>query len=68
VQIDTQWQGNANFTFYDFGKPEEVPEALHHQARAARRLIAPRRLSRAAALLRSSILCSATHRSSLRLC
>ena len=36
AQIDTQWKGHANFTFYDFGKPEEVPEALHHQARAAR--------------------------------
>jgi hypothetical protein len=34
AQIDQRWQGHANFTSYDFGKPEEVPEALHHQARA----------------------------------
>ena len=41
LQIDTQWKEHPNVTFYDFGKPEEVPEALHHQARQACGRIAP---------------------------
>jgi hypothetical protein len=67
AQIDQQWKNHANFTSYDFTKPEEVPEALHHQARPAALLLALTAADHALPF-RSLTLCCVTRRSSQRRC
>jgi hypothetical protein len=68
AQIDQQWKSHVNFTSYDFTKPEEVPEALHHQARLPCVAYGAITADHAFCCARSLTLCCATRRSSPRRC